>query len=266
MPSNDPFVAHQQAVVAACAQHEQAYRQNLDYRRCIPFVIHTTNYFVKFGDSWCFTSEAMMQKEFAIVAEGDPNAPRVPVVYHVFQHEHLTYAIIEFVETVQVSEDIFVHKVAAAILWLRRPAWHIIFKNKHAPLLFTGAMALERFLNKAVSMLQRREPGLAKISIAGEPLVLTQSDMDHSNFAVDATGRPIIFDFGQIGWLPESLANFTLLGTSSFAADVSVHVFGDGLDSVAASSNLASMCAVRVCLGMGSRANLGLDKDGNPAT
>ncbi len=111
--------------------------------------------------------------------------------------------------------------------------------------------------SQAVSTLQRRQPGLAKISIAGEPLVLTQSDMNPSNFAVDVTGRPVIFDFGEIGWLPESLANFTLLMTSSFARDVSVHVFGGDLDSVAASSNLASMCAVKPYLGMGSRSNLG---------
>ena len=111
--------------------------------------------------------------------------------------------------------------------------------------------------SQAVSTLQRRQPGLAEISIAGEPLVLTQSDMDPSNFAVDATWRPVIFDFGEIGWLPKSLADFTLLRTSSFAAAVSAHVLGDDLDSVAASSNLVSMCAVKTYLGVGYESKLG---------
>jgi len=163
MSSTNPFVAHEKAIIAACTQQEQTYGRQPDYRRCITFVIHTANYFVKFGDSWCFSSEAMMQMEIASVAQRDPSAPRVPVVHHIFPHECLTYAIIEPIETIQVSKDIFVHKVAAAVLWLRRQpvppgvvlgplgsgrAWHGIFKNKYAPLPFTGAVALERFLNK----------------------------------------------------------------------------------------------------------------------
>ena len=164
MPSaSNPLVIHEQAIIAACTRHEQTNRQQPDYRRCIPFVTRTANYLVKFGDSWCFSSEAVMQKEMASVAQRDPSAPRVPIVHHIFQHEHLTYAIIELIETIQVSADIFVHKVAAAVLWLRRqpvppgvvlgplgsgPAWHAIFKKKYAPLPFTGAVALERFLNK----------------------------------------------------------------------------------------------------------------------
>jgi hypothetical protein len=106
-------------------------------------------------------------------------------------------------------------------------------------------------------MMRRLQPDLVKISITGEPLVLTQSDMDISNFGVDATGRPVIFDFGAIGWLPASLANFNLLNTSSFARTVSVHVFGDRLESVVASSNLGSMSAAKLCLSTSSRSNLG---------
>ena len=158
-----PFVDHEQAVIAACVQHEETHRQQDDYRRCISFVIDTTTYLVKFGDSWCFSPEAMMQTHFAIVAQGDSGAPRVPVVHHTFQHGYLTYAIIEFIETIEVSMDVFVYKVAEAVLWLRRqpvlpgvvlgplgsgPAAHAIFKDRYAPLPFTGAVALERYLNK----------------------------------------------------------------------------------------------------------------------
>jgi hypothetical protein len=113
--------------------------------------------------------------------------------------------------------------------------------------------------SQAVSILQqqRRSQDLANISISGERLVLTQSDVHPSNFGIDATGRVVIFDFGEIGWLPESLANYTLLSTGGFISKVAAHVFGDHLDSVKASSNLASLSAVKTFLGLGVRETLG---------
>ena len=102
--------------------------------------------------------------------------------------------------------------------------------------------------SQAVSLQQRRQKDLANISISGERLILTQSDMDPSNFGIDETGRVVIFDFSEIGWLPESLANYTLLCTKKFASDVAARVFGDDLDSVTASSNLASLVQVRMLL------------------
>ena len=50
----------------------------------------------------------------------------------------------------------------------------------------------------------------------GERLTLTQSDMDPSNFGIDATRRVVIFDIGEIGWLPEPFANHTLLRIGEF--------------------------------------------------
>jgi hypothetical protein len=46
---------------------------------------------------------------------------------------------------------------------------------------------------------QRYSKNIPDISIADEPLILTQSDMDHSNFGVDTAGRPVILDPGAIG-------------------------------------------------------------------
>ncbi|KAI5893396.1 uncharacterized protein SCHCODRAFT_02666503 [Schizophyllum commune H4-8] len=264
MASSASFAACEQEIVAACAQHELAHAQKIDYRRCIPFIIDDTRYFVKFGDTLSFASEAATQKELSKAARSDQDAPRVPAIHHIFAHEHLTYAVMEFVETAEVPMEALVQKVAAAVLWLRRQpappgvalgplgggrAWHRIFKDSCAPLPFTSSAALERFLNKAISSIRRRQPSIADISIADEPLVLTQSDMDPSNFGVDTAGRPVIFDFGQIGWLPESLANHSLLGTSPFASGVSAGVLGDGLRSVVESSNVKSLGAVRVFLG-----------------
>ncbi|KAL1730647.1 hypothetical protein EV714DRAFT_210236 [Schizophyllum commune] len=272
MTSSASFVAHEQDITVACAQHELAHAQQIDYRRCISFIIDDTRYFVKFGDTVSFASEAVTQQELARVARGEQDAPHVPAIHHIFAHEHLTYAIMEFVETMEVPMDVFVQKVADAVLWLRRQpappsvalgplgggrAWHKIFKDSCAPLPFTSAVALERFLNKAVATIRRRRPNIADINIADEPLVLTQSDMDPSNFGVDTAGRPVIFDFGQIGWLPESLANYSLLGASTFASGVSTGVLGNRLRSVAKSSNVKSMGAVRMHLGMSFSHDLG---------
>ena len=54
-------------------------------------------------------------------------------------------------------------------------------------------------------MWKLQSKNIPDVSIADEPLVLTQSDMDRSNFSVDTTERPVILDPGEIGWLPESL-------------------------------------------------------------
>ncbi|KAL1755277.1 hypothetical protein FB107DRAFT_291012 [Schizophyllum commune] len=275
MTSNASFICREHDIVAACALHELAHAQERDYRRCISFTIDGNRYFIKFGDTWCFASEVATQQKLANVARSEQDAPHVPAIYHIFAHEHLTYAIMEFVETMEVPRDVFVQKVADAVLWLRgQPAppgvalgplgggraWHKIFQDSCAPLPFTSSVALERFLNKAVATIRRRRPNIADINIADEPLVLTQSDMDPSNFGVDTAGRPVIFDFGQIGWLPESLANYSLLGASTFASGVSTGVLGDRLRSVAESSNVKSMGAVRMHLGMSFSHDLGASR------
>ncbi|KAF9064541.1 hypothetical protein BDP27DRAFT_1333403 [Rhodocollybia butyracea] len=272
MSLENPFVAFEQAIIAACAKHEEDNHRQPGYRR----LIHFNDYIVKFGDSWCFSSEVRMHNHFSKVTANELATPRVPLIHYSFENEHLRYAIIEPIQTIQVAEDIFIQKVADAVSWMRDqacpvgvalgplgsgPIYHEIFKTKYAPLPFTSVVALEKYLNKAVSILLRRQgQGVANISISGERLVLTQSDMHPSNFGIDVTGRVVIFDFGEIGWLPESLANYTLLSTGEFISKVAAHVFGDHLDS----SNLVSLGAVKAILGLAARATLGLDKDGNP--
>ena len=47
-----------------------------------------------------------------------------------------------------------------------------------------------------------------------DPLIFTQSDMDSSNFALDGDKRICMFDFQEVGILPESFASYTLGGNS----------------------------------------------------
>lgn len=78
--------------------------------------------------------------------------------------------------------------------------------------------------------------------------------MDRSNFAVDTTGRPVILDFEQIGWLPKSLELFTLLNTTGFARVVSEHLFTpEEIAVLRAQPNLKSIAAVKGLLGIAAR-------------
>ena len=79
-----------------------------------------------------------------------------------------------------------------------------------------------------------------------EDVVLTQSDMDASNFGVGLDGRAVLFDAATIQALPVTLANFTLLRTTPFATAVSQHVFdADKMVTRLASPSLKSLAEVR---------------------
>src|SRR6266404_5293728 len=84
---------------------------------------------------------------------------------------------------------------------------------------------------------------MSPVSICGEHVMFTQSDMDNSNFGVDEHGTTVLMDFSKIGLLPETFVAFTL------SSD-------DKLDPITASlglsdnSNLTSMAAITQCLAM----------------
>ena len=54
----------------------------------------------------------------------------------------------------------------------------------------------------------------AEMDFLNDRLIFTQSDMDRSNFALDKDNRICMFDFAEVGVLPESFASYTL-GCSS---------------------------------------------------
>jgi hypothetical protein len=89
------------------------------------------------------------------------------------------------------------------------------------------------------------------VSFDNEPVILTQSDMDASNFGVDEAGKTVLFGFGQIGWLPLSLAKFTMSSTVQFTADVAKFL------GWSCSSNEVSVREISICLWMASEPSLG---------
>ena len=87
----------------------------------------------------------------------------------------------------------------------------------------------------------------------GEDVVLTQSDMDISNFGIALDGRAVVFDAATIQALPRTLAEFTLLRTTNFAKAVSAYVFDAGHSAaLLASANFASLNEVRIYLSRGN--------------
>ena len=93
---------------------------------------------------------------------------------------------------------------------------------------------------------------IADINLMDDTVVLTQSDMDPSNFGVALDGRPVIFDAATIQALPKTLADFTLLRTTAFARAVSAHVFKpDESNALLTSASFTSLAEVRRYLHVG---------------
>ncbi|TDL14469.1 hypothetical protein BD410DRAFT_203463 [Rickenella mellea] len=279
MSSSMKFAALEPAIVCACAQHERENENVRNYRHCLLF----GQYFVKFGAYSSFYSEVMTLSYLADLAKTEATAPRVPQVHHFFHNNGgMAYVVMEYICLAQVSAETLAAKAAQAVRWMHGVpaphdvvlgpkgngrARHVVFKNCKAPLDFVSLGALERYFNKAVAKARHRSPTIADISIAKERLVLTQSDMNTSNFGVDAAGRPVVLDFGEIGWLPESLDLYTLLRTTAFARKVAEHLFGpDEATSLCSHPNLASMSEIRALLAMAARPNLNLDNNGYERT
>ncbi|KAG9045460.1 hypothetical protein FS837_006276 [Tulasnella sp. UAMH 9824] len=241
------------AVVSACDTHERNNWRVVGYRRCL-----------------------LVEGFFVYLANAAKAVPEVhvPEVHHFFHRDNgMAYVVMELIEMIEVSTEELVQKTAQAVKWMRSveapdevilgplgsgPARHVVFKDCVAPLDFTSVEALERFFNTAVAKIRvfSKNP-IADISFANERLVLTQSDINRGNFGVDRQRRLCIFDFTEIGWLLESFADYTLLFTTAFAAEVATAL------GTRTSNNLTSMGRVRSLLAISVPRSLGLDNDGN---
>ncbi|KAG8899786.1 hypothetical protein FRC00_000915 [Tulasnella sp. 408] len=254
--------AFEEDVISACATHDRNNRQAVAYHCCLV----VRGFFVKYGDYSSIYPGYLTQIHLADAAKAVPEV-HVPEVHHFFYRDKgMAYVVMENIQLIEVSTEELVQKTAQAVTWMRSVkapnevvlgplgsgrAYHVLFKDREAPLDFTGVKAVERFFNTAVACVRRysRRP-IEDISFAGEQLVLTQSDMNRGNFGVDRERRLCIFDFTEIGWLWESLADYTLLLTTEFAAAVA-----KALDA-RRSPNLDSKGRVRYLLAMSASSSL----------
>jgi hypothetical protein len=219
-------------------------------------------------------------------AESQVDAPRIPKVIHHFQGDHRRgYLVMEHLKLRGSSPPDLPERIAEALKWLSgvpAPSNHVIgplgggrirhrfFKDDEAPLLFSSIEALERYMEKVhpclyllkhpltcnlgqgrtrLSSLSRRP--VKPVSISGERLIFTQSDMDTSNFGVDEDGNTVLLDFGQIGLLPESFVMYIMCSGTSFTASVAKSLGWSG------SFNLTSMAVSSGCLWKTSDTTLG---------
>ncbi|KZT33877.1 hypothetical protein SISSUDRAFT_376070 [Sistotremastrum suecicum HHB10207 ss-3] len=204
----------------------------------------------------------MLQRVYALACGDGDAAPHVPRPIHCFERSPaLVYLVMDHIEQVDVPKAELVEKAASVVQWLRSkrfsveepfglmpdfPVYHKLFRWRRAPLTFTDVAAAERWFNVVLRKIRRSREPLAEISFITEEVVLTQSDMHASNFGVASDGRGILYDAASIGGFPLSLANFTLLRTTPFAAAVAQHIFDpEESAQLLTSPNMKSLVAVR---------------------
>jgi len=256
-------------IVEACTNHKLLHWKDNDYRACVSI---GTDYFVKFGHPNDVLPEIQTQSYIFDYAESNPHpdAPYIPQVVHHFKDSITMYLVMEFV-TLTAAPSI--DRIAQALVWLSNvppPPNHVIgplgggvirhsfFKDFTAPLVFSSVGALQRFMNKAYTVLSTgAQKRVSPVEIRGDRLMFTQSDMRHSNFGIDQHGKTVLMNFGGIGLLPETFVAHTM--GEKRLAPVAIAL------SLSRSSN-ASMAAISSTLWMVASPKLGLDEHGNPTT
>ena len=233
------------AIVDACMRHLEAHWQDRGYR---DNVVIGTKYFVKFGDGDTLYSEYATQSYISEYAETHPDTTRdlrVPKAIHFFRVEKTAYLVMEYIK-LEASPSDLSERIVGALRWLSgvpAPPGHVIgplgsgyirhgfFKDNEAPLRFSSVEALERYIEKVrLSSHFRKRPHplrytldqarrmlsnaatkpVQPVSICGDRLMFTQSDVDTRNFGVDEHGNTVLLGFEQIAVVPESFAVFAM--------------------------------------------------------
>jgi len=280
----------ERGIVLTTQRHEQeSYRSNGKYTR----FFHHCEFSVKYNDHVLIERECeALRRLYDVAIKGRATAPHVPRVVHYFNiPDGFGFIVMEQIAVCEVSNDDLCRQAASAVLWLREQRMdifgslgrtnpcHTVFQGGRAPQPFTTVEAAQIYLNvvrvslscsiftpacpdfsstcKALDRVRQRRqpwmPPIADINLRDDTVVLTQSDMDRSNFGVALDGRPVIFDAATIQALPKTLADFTLLRTTAFARDVSAHLFKpDEIHVLLMSASFTSLAEVRSYLRVGN--------------
>ena len=275
--------AFQAKVIAACKEHIKQNSQNHDYRACVYI---GTNYFVKYGTRKDLEPELATQ-EFIFNHAQQPQTPvppRIAKILHHFVDEVTMYLVMECIN-LQVSPPDLAARIQEAIKWLSEvpppsnptlgPVGggrirHRLFNEFRAPFNIPDVGMLDEYMKKVrpcfiFSSVHHRQHVIwarrmacsrsqpsrgSPVSVSGERLMFTQSDMDDSNFGVDENGRTVLMDFGEVGLLPETFVAHPL------SSNQKLHPIAASL-GLSGNSNLVSMAAIAHCLGMVSNPKLG---------
>ncbi|KDR65916.1 hypothetical protein GALMADRAFT_232799 [Galerina marginata CBS 339.88] len=262
----------QEAISQLCEQHNAARRFGPYSHRCVEF----GPWFVKYDTHEIIESAYKTQEYLFNQAMSDESAPRIPRVVAYFQMRGRAYLVSERIDAISPA-DTAPEAVAQAIQWLRRvppPSGltlgsvgggfpgHRVFNDYEAPHRFSSVQALQNYMNRALLLIppRGRPPAMHFLS---DPVIFTQSNMDSRNFGLDTDERVCMFDFSDIGVLPESFASFSLRkGDDPFLSRVAEYL--DWVDNH--NHNAYSMARVSAALQMTSDPRLGLDMHGNRMT
>jgi len=143
-------------VVEACA--------NVQRRHLTACVSIGNDYFVKFGSPSILWPEHQTQSYIFDYARSNPHpdAPRIPQVVRYFRNSWTAYLVMEFIALTAPPLDL-IDRTTQALVWLSNvppPPNHVIgplgggrirhklFDDYEAPLLFSSAEALQRYMDK----------------------------------------------------------------------------------------------------------------------
>src|SRR5258708_11506501 len=97
-------------------------------------------------------------------------------------------------------------------------------KCVHAYIFLSICHPLTHDLGQAITQIPCRFRPAVHASISHEWLVFTQSNMHMSNFSVNDKGMMCLFNFGEVGLLPESFASYTMSLATPFTINITQYL------------------------------------------
>ncbi|KAI6103676.1 hypothetical protein F5141DRAFT_1050428 [Pisolithus sp. B1] len=264
--SPSDLAAYEPAIINACAQHEGNHRWDNEPWSSKDSSSNSTATAYQSLYPQIQTQKYVFKPEYA---EYDVSAPRVAKILHSFHRDKMAYIVMEYIQLTTNPVPDLPQRVTLAFQWLRKlppphdhlgigplgggHARHTVFKDCRAPLSFSSVCSRSIPEQSAATLiLSRAFEVVAPVRISHEQLVFTQSDMDASNFGADDKGNTCLFDFGEVGLLPESFANHTMSSNAPFTVQVVKYL---GWPSC---PNLDSMSKIRGFLGILGDTTLGM--------
>ena len=150
--------SEQSEIIQLCELHEEKYRLLPYYHRCV----FLRSWFIKYGSHRDLELECKTQNYLWSKTNGQQNVPRIPQVIAYFSPEkQWAYLVAERIDPI-LPANASPQAVATAIQWLRSvppppgltlgsvgggSARHKLFKDLEAPLSFSSAEALQKYMN-----------------------------------------------------------------------------------------------------------------------
>ena len=163
--TDDELATFENDITTLCAEHMQSHWKDKDYRACVSFESRGSRYFIKYDDPsplWPGFSTQSYIYEYA-KHHHDEHGPRIPQPLHYFEAQEEAFLVMEYIQLRDEPTSDLAERTAKALDWLSKvppPSEDVIgpvgggcichrfFKNNKAPIYFSSASALERYMNE----------------------------------------------------------------------------------------------------------------------